>query len=51
LAETEKALTGIAGLDDILAGGLTRGHALPIEGEPGAGHVGENAPLLRAKHE
>ena len=37
MAEMEKALTGIAGLDDILAGGLTRGHVFLIEGEPGAG--------------
>ena len=32
-----KAKTGIAGLDEVLAGGLTRGHLFLIEGEPGAG--------------
>jgi circadian clock protein KaiC len=32
-----KALTGIPGLDDILRGGLTRGHLFLLEGEPGAG--------------
>lgn len=33
----EKAKTGIAGLDDILAGGLSRGNIFLIEGSPGAG--------------
>jgi circadian clock protein KaiC len=37
LAEAGRALTGISGLDDILAGGLTRGHVFLLEGEPGAG--------------
>jgi len=32
-----KAATGIEGLDDILAGGLERGHVFLLEGEPGAG--------------
>jgi circadian clock protein KaiC len=32
-----RAATGIAPLDDILNGGLTRGHMYLIEGEPGAG--------------
>lgn len=31
------AATGIAGLDDILQGGLSRGHLFLLEGEPGAG--------------
>lgn len=31
------ALTGIKGLDDVLQGGLTRGHLFLVEGEPGAG--------------
>ncbi|CAN5463430.1 ATPase domain-containing protein [soil metagenome] len=31
------AKTGVEGLDDILAGGLTRGHFYLIEGQPGAG--------------
>lgn len=32
-----KAATGVDGLDDILAGGLERGHVFLLEGEPGAG--------------
>ncbi len=32
-----KARTGIEGLDDILSGGLSRGHVFLLEGEPGAG--------------
>ncbi|MEA3149295.1 MAG: circadian clock protein KaiC [Gammaproteobacteria bacterium] len=32
-----KANTGIWGLDDILAGGFSRGHVFLLEGEPGAG--------------
>jgi circadian clock protein KaiC len=32
-----KAKTGILGLDDILAGGLTRGHLFLVEGAPGTG--------------
>lgn len=32
-----KASTGIAGLDDILAGGLSSGHVFLIEGNPGTG--------------
>lgn len=35
--EAEKALTGIDGLDDVLQGGLSRGHLFLLEGEPGAG--------------
>jgi circadian clock protein KaiC len=33
----EKARTGVPGLDDILAGGLTPGHAFLLEGNPGTG--------------
>lgn len=33
----DKAKTGVAGLDEILAGGLTRGHVFLLEGSPGAG--------------
>jgi circadian clock protein KaiC len=33
----EKAKTGIWGLDDILAGGFTRGHLFLLEGAPGTG--------------
>jgi circadian clock protein KaiC len=32
-----KAATGIVGLDEILSGGLTRGHTFLVEGAPGAG--------------
>jgi circadian clock protein KaiC len=32
-----KAKTGIAGLDEILSGGLSRGNIFLLEGEPGAG--------------
>ena len=32
-----KAATGIEGLDDILSGGLSRGHVFLLEGEPGTG--------------
>jgi circadian clock protein KaiC len=32
-----KAITGIPGLDDVLAGGLSRGHTFLLEGEPGSG--------------
>ncbi|MDB6141854.1 MAG: kaiC [Pseudomonas sp.] len=34
---TSKAATGIAGLDDILSGGLSRRHVFLLEGEPGTG--------------
>ncbi|SFP47236.1 ATPase domain-containing protein [Sphingomonas rubra] len=34
---TELALTGVSGLNDILAGGLTRGRAFLLEGSPGTG--------------
>ncbi len=34
---TSKAATGITGLDDILVGGLSRGHIFLLEGQPGAG--------------
>lgn len=34
---TSKAATGIDGLDDILTGGLSRGHVFLVEGEPGTG--------------
>ena len=32
-----KAKTGVVGLDDILVGGLSRGHVFLLEGNPGAG--------------
>lgn len=37
LPNTAKAATGIEGLDDILSGGLSRGHVFLLEGEPGTG--------------
>jgi circadian clock protein KaiC len=36
-AESAKAATGIAGLDDILAGGFATGHMFLLEGSPGTG--------------
>lgn len=35
--DTSKAATGIVGLDDILSGGLSRGHVFLLEGQPGTG--------------
>ncbi|HEY4135372.1 MAG TPA: ATPase domain-containing protein [Alphaproteobacteria bacterium] len=35
--EQDKAKSGIAGLDEVLSGGYSRGHIFLIEGEPGAG--------------
>lgn len=35
--EPNKARTGVPGLDDVLAGGLSRGHAFLLEGSPGTG--------------
>src|SRR5689334_6679613 len=37
MTASAKALTGVAGLDDILSGGLSRGRVFLLEGEPGAG--------------
>ena len=34
---TDKAKSGVWGLDDILSGGFTRGHLFLLEGEPGTG--------------
>ncbi|WP_410217333.1 ATPase domain-containing protein [Paracoccus sp. (in: a-proteobacteria)] len=34
---TTKARMGVAGLDDVLAGGLARGHVFLLEGSPGTG--------------
>ncbi|HZF95367.1 MAG TPA: ATPase domain-containing protein [Allosphingosinicella sp.] len=36
-AEAQHARTGVAGLDDVLAGGLRRGRVFLLEGAPGAG--------------
>jgi circadian clock protein KaiC len=35
--ELSMASTGVAGMDDILQGGLSRGHVFLLEGEPGTG--------------
>lgn len=35
--EMEKAKTGVTGLDEVLSGGLTRGHVFLLEGNPGTG--------------
>src|ERR687889_2651752 len=37
MKQTEKAKTGVEGLDDILAGGLQRSRVYLIEGSPGTG--------------
>jgi circadian clock protein KaiC len=37
MPEVEMALTGVAGLDDILGGGLSAGHVFLLEGTPGTG--------------
>ena len=34
---TQKARTGVPGLDNVLGGGLTRGHVFLLEGDPGTG--------------
>jgi circadian clock protein KaiC len=36
-SSANQAATGVLGLDDILLGGLSRGHVFLLEGEPGAG--------------
>ena len=45
--QTEKAATGVVGLDDILGGGLSRRHLFLIEGEPGAGKTTVALQFLR----
>ncbi|HEY9058097.1 MAG TPA: ATPase domain-containing protein, partial [Aurantimonas sp.] len=32
-----KARTGVVGLDDVMAGGLSEGHVFLLEGNPGTG--------------
>jgi circadian clock protein KaiC len=36
-SSSDQAMTGVSGLDDVLQGGLSRGHVFLLEGEPGAG--------------
>ncbi|MCU7646245.1 ATPase domain-containing protein [Pseudomonas piscis] len=45
---SEKAGTGIEGLDDILNGGLSRSHVFLLEGEPGTGKTTIALHFLRA---
>lgn len=45
---TSKAETGIVGLDDVLAGGLSRRHVFLLEGEPGTGKTTVALHFLRA---
>ncbi|MCF5570737.1 circadian clock protein KaiC, partial [Pseudomonas sp. PA-3-11C] len=45
---SEKAATGVEGLDDILAGGLSRSHVFLLEGEPGTGKTTVALHFLRA---
>ena len=45
---TSKAETGISGLDDILAGGLSRRHVFLLEGEPGTGKTTVALHFLQA---
>ncbi len=42
-----KALTGVEGLDDVLAGGLTRRHVFLLEGSPGTGKTTIALQFLR----
>jgi circadian clock protein KaiC len=42
-----RAGTGIAGLDDVLNGGLTRGHTFRLEGDPGTGKTTIALQFLR----
>ena len=44
---TEKAQTGIWGLDNILSGGLSRGHVFLVEGAPGTGKTTVALQFLR----
>jgi len=48
LYKEEVVSTGIAGLDDVLTGGLPRGHFFLVEGEPGAGKTTLGLQFLMA---
>lgn len=47
-SRADEALTGVAGLDDILAGGLARDRLFLIEGSPGTGKTTAAMSFLRA---
>src|SRR5260370_31148917 len=47
-SSASKAKTGISGLDDVLAGGLSVGHVFLLEGEPGAGKTTTGLQFLLA---
>lgn len=47
LPAQDRASTGIAGLDDVLGGGLPTGHVYLIEGDPGAGKTTLGLHFLR----
>jgi circadian clock protein KaiC len=47
IPEQERASTGIAGLDDVLGGGLPANHLYLIEGTPGAGKTTLGLQFLR----
>src|SRR3954463_16081175 len=47
IPEQQRASTGVAGLDDILGGGLPTGHLYLIEGTPGSGKTTLGLQFLR----
>ena len=47
-AKAEQAVTGVSGLDDILAGGLARNRLYLLEGSPGTGKTTAAMSFLRA---
>src|SRR3954462_6062079 len=47
LPEQKRASTGIAGLDDVLGGGLPANHLYLVEGTPGAGKTTLGLQFLR----
>lgn len=47
VSQESKARTGIAGLDEILSGGLSRNHIFLLEGQPGSGKTTAAIEFLR----